>query len=136
MTTRLRFLAVVPLAAALLAAGCSTADSGAPASPTSSAASAAVSEPAAGPTGAPIGTATIEVQGSGTATIRYSINGAAEQVAENVALPWTTEYEVYPKISTKARAEGTGAAGCTIMMDGKLVSFVTGPNPECTFAYY
>lgn len=86
------------------------------------------------PTGLPIGTATMEVQGSGTATIRYRINGGAEQTETDATLPWSKDFPVYPEIESSVTAEG--GTGCTITMQGMLVTFVPDPNPTCTFAYY
>lgn len=136
MKSRIPVLFAASAAVALLLTGCGSTDSDTGGTEAASSVPGAASEPAATPTGAPIGTATIEIQGSGTATVRYSINGGAEQVEENAALPWSKEYEVYPKINTTARAEGAGTTGCTIIMDGNLVSYVSEPNPECSFAYY
>lgn len=121
-------LAAVSAAIALtgVIAGCGSSTSSAPAA--SGATDAA--------TIAPIGTATMEVQGTGTATVKYKINGDDEVVEQNVPLPWSKVYDVVPKLSTSVTADGAGASGCTIMMDGKLAAYVTQPNPTCTFAYY
>ena len=89
------------------------------------------------PTGRPVGTATMTVRGPGPATIRYTINGGAEQTEANVALPWEKQYQVYDEIETSVTADaGDAELICTIIMDGKLVSFVTEPRPTCSFAYY
>ncbi|WP_033247353.1 hypothetical protein [Nocardia carnea] len=89
------------------------------------------------PSGAPVvGTARMEVRGgTGPATIRYSINGAAEQVETAVMLPWTKEYPVYDRVSSYVSAEG--ASMCTIIMDGnKYVAFQNEPDPTCDFAHW
>lgn len=89
------------------------------------------------PTGTPIGTATIKVSGTGQATISYQINGAAEEVERDVALPWELEYPVYDKVQSSVTADaGDAELTCSIIMDGNLVSFKTEPNPTCSFAYY
>jgi hypothetical protein len=90
------------------------------------------------PTGPPIGQATMKVLvGEATVTIRYRINGGAEQTETNVTLPWEKEYPVYDKIGSSVTAEGGDEKLiCTIIMDGLLVAFVTEPNPTCSFAYW
>ncbi|GAB11198.1 hypothetical protein GOARA_064_02000 [Gordonia araii NBRC 100433] len=127
---RIRIAAASALAVVALTAGCG------PSADERSTSTPPTQSQAATPTGAPVGSATLEVQGSGTATIRYRINGADEVVEENAALPWTKTYDVFPEISTSVKAEGPGASGCTITMAGSLVSFVTDPNPECSYAHY
>lgn len=91
---------------------------------------------AAPPSGAQVGTATMEIQGSGTATIRYRINGGAEQTENGATLPWSKQYPVYPELNSSVSAQGSGATGCTIMMADKIASFKMEPNPTCEFAYY
>ncbi|WP_454793165.1 hypothetical protein [Mycolicibacterium lutetiense] len=134
--------------AAAVAAGCTT-TTGTPVAQTSAGASdSASSEPArtstespkaAEPTGAPVGTAVMKVLG-GTApvTIRYRINGGAEQTESNVTLPWEKPYSVYEKVESEVAADGGSAAlTCTITMDGdKLVSFKTEVRPVCNFSYW
>ncbi|WP_168700788.1 hypothetical protein [Gordonia paraffinivorans] len=88
------------------------------------------------PAGTPVGTATMEVQGSGTAVIRYRINGGPEEVESNAALPWKKEYPVYPKIESTVSAEGPGADGCTITLSGLMVSFKAEANPTCGYSHY
>lgn len=94
---------------------------------------------AAAPTGAPVGTAVMKVIG-GTApvTIRYRVNGGAEQTESNVALPWEKQYSVYDKLESEVAADGGSAElTCTIIMDGdKLVSFKTEVKPVCNFSYW
>ncbi|MFD3591098.1 hypothetical protein ACFWU5_00080 [Nocardia sp. NPDC058640] len=117
--------------AAAVVTGCSTSGTAvpAPASTTGKAAEAAK------PTGPQVGTATVTVTGgTGPVTIRYSINGAAEQTATDVTLPWTKDYPVYDKVPTTVTAQG--ASGCTITMNGMLLSVKNEPNPTCNFAYY
>lgn len=89
------------------------------------------------PAGAPVGTATMEVTGgTGPATIRYSINGAAEQVETDVTLPWTKDYPVYDRVSSYVSAEGA-ASMCTIILDGtKLMDFQSEADPTCSFAHW
>lgn len=72
--------------------------------------------------------------GSGPATIRYRINGAAEQTETVASLPWEKQYDVYEHIDSSVTAEG--GTGCTIMMGDLLVTFVNEPNPTCSFAYW
>ncbi|WP_231995567.1 hypothetical protein [Mycobacterium sp. 1274756.6] len=123
--------------------GCST-TSTAPAGETSTPPAAAsttttTASPAAPtPTGPPVGTATMKVVGGpAPVTIRYQINGGAEQVETGVMLPWEKQYDVYDKISSSVTAEGgTEVLACTIVMNDLLVSYVNEPNPTCTFAYY
>ena len=86
------------------------------------------------PTGDPIGTATMSITGTGTATIRYRINGGPEQTESGAALPWEKDYPVYDKVETTVSAQG--GTGCTILMDGNLVSYKTDPSPTCSFAYW
>ncbi len=89
------------------------------------------------PTGQPIGTATMRVGGSGQATIRYQINGAAEQTESNVALPWELEYPVYSEVQSSVSADaGDAELTCSIIMDGQLAAFKTEPRPTCSFAHY
>ena len=93
--------------------------------------------PAAAPTGDPIGTATMKVSGAARATIRYQINGGAEQVVTDATLPWELEYPVYNEIQSSVTADaGDVQLICTIMMDGMLAAFKTEPRPTCSFAYY
>ena len=76
--------------------------------------------------------------GAGPVTIRYQINNGPEQVETNVTLPWSIDYQVYEEIPSSVTADG-GPYGltCTIIFDGdKLVSFVSEPNPTCSFAYW
>ena len=89
------------------------------------------------PTGQPIGTATMKVSGAGQATIRYQINGGAEQTESNVALPWEKQYPVYDEIQSSVTADaGDAELICSIIMDGKLAAFESQPRPTCSFAYY
>jgi hypothetical protein len=79
----------------------------------------------------------MKVTGPGSATIRYQINGGAEQVETNVALPWEKQYPVYKEIQTSVSADaGDAELICTIIMNNLLVSFVTQPRPTCSFADY
>lgn len=88
------------------------------------------------PTGAPVGTATMEVRGgTGPVTIRYSINGGAEQAETAETLPWTKDYPVYDRLTSYVIVEGTPV--CAIIMDGtKLVDLGTDDNATCSFAYW
>ena len=92
------------------------------------------------PTGPPVGTATMEIHGTGAGpvSIRYRINDGPEQVETDVALPWTIDYPVYNELTSSVTAEGGGdtVLTCTIIMDEMLLSFVSEPNPTCTFAYW
>jgi hypothetical protein len=89
------------------------------------------------PTGQPVGTATMRVSGPGQATISYQINGGAEQVEPDVALPWEMQYPVYDEIVSSVTADGGDAElTCSIIMDGMLAAFKTEPRPTCSFAYY
>jgi hypothetical protein len=89
------------------------------------------------PTGPPIGTATMKVSGAGQATIRYQINGGAEQTEPDVALPWEKEYPVYDEVQSSVTADGGDAELiCSIIMDGMLAAFKSEPRPTCSFAYY
>jgi hypothetical protein len=93
---------------------------------------------ATAPTGQPIGTATMQVSGgTGPVTIRYQINGGAEQTEANATLPWQKQYPVYNEISSSVTADGgdTGLV-CSIIMDGKLAAFQSQSRPTCSFAYY
>lgn len=133
----------------VLAAGCST-TTGTPVAETTSATTSSrdATEPArtttespkaAEPTGAPVGTAVMEVRGgSAPVTIRYRINGGAEQTETGVTLPWTKQYSVYPELESEVAADGGNTELiCTIIMDGdKLVSFKTEVKPVCNFSYW
>lgn len=126
--------------AAAAAAGCTT-TTGTPVAMTTSAQ--APESPAESespePTGAPIGTAVMEVRGgSAPVTIRYRINGGAEQTETGVTLPWTKQYSVYPELESEVAADGGNTELiCTIIMDGdKLVSFKTEVKPVCNFSYW
>jgi hypothetical protein len=90
------------------------------------------------PTGQPIGTATMQVTGgSGPVTIRYQINGGAEQTEENARLPWQKQYPVYNEISSSLTADGGDTELiCSIIMDGKLAAYHSQQRPTCSFAYY
>lgn len=92
------------------------------------------------PSGEAIGTAVMNVRGSGAdpVTIRYRINGGPEQVETDVALPWEKRYPVYDKLESEVTADaGDTVLTCTIIMDGDmLVSFKTEPRPVCNFAYW
>jgi hypothetical protein len=150
MTTRFLFCAVVVLAVTTVAATGCTGVEGKPVmassrSEATTSSSSSSSETAttrsqtapATPTGQPIGTATMTVRGPGPATIRYQINGGAEQTESNVSLPWEKQYPVYNEIQSSVSADaGDAELICTIIMDGNLVSFVTEPRPKCSFAYY
>jgi hypothetical protein len=94
--------------------------------------------PSSAPTGPPIGTATMRVSGAtGPVTIRYQINGGPAQTETGVTLPWEKQYPVFNEISTSVTADaGDTEMDCTIMMDGKLAAFQTGPRPTCSFAYF
>lgn len=124
-------------------AGCAT-TTGTPVAVTTSAtvpesSTAPESSKAAEPTGAPVGTAVMKVFG-GTApvTIRYRINGGAEQTEADVTLPWEKQYPVYEELESEVAVDGGSAAlTCSIIMDGdKLVSFKTEVNPVCNFSYW
>lgn len=106
--------------------------------PSLSSTAATAPEPApATPTGQPIGTATMRVSGAEQATIRFQINGGAEQIEPNAALPWEMQYPVYNEIQTSVTADaGDVALTCSIIMDGQLAAFKTEPRPTCSFAYY
>jgi hypothetical protein len=79
----------------------------------------------------------MRVGGSGQATIRYQINGAAEQTESNVALPWELEYPVYSEVQSSVSADtGDAELTCSIIMDGQLAAFKTEPRPTCSFAHY
>jgi hypothetical protein len=90
------------------------------------------------PTGPPIGTATMRVSGAtGPVTIRYQINGGPAQTETAVTLPWEKQYPVFNEIQTSVTADaGDTELDCTIIMDGKLAAFQTGPRPTCSFAYF
>lgn len=123
--------------AAAATAGCTT-TTGTPVAMTTSV-TAPESLPVAEPTGPPVGTAVMKVTGgSAPVTIRYRINGGAEQTETNVTLPWEKQYPVYDELESEVAADGGSAAlTCTIMMDGdKLVSFKTEVNPVCNFSYW
>ena len=50
---------------------------------------------------------------------------------------WEKQYPVYDEIQTSVTADaGDAELIGTIIMDGKLVSFVTEPRLTCSFAYY
>jgi len=142
MMNRAAFGVVLALAViAVAAAGCAGKDD--KPAPTESAvtpseAATTTSETAsATPTGQPIGTATMKVSGSGQATIRYQINGGAEQTESNVALPWEKQYAVYDEIQSSVTADaGDAELICSIIMDGNLAAFESQPRPPCSFAYY
>jgi hypothetical protein len=133
---------------ALAAAGCNTtggkpvaADSaGAHSSAAATAPSATTSSktPAAAPTGPPVGTATMQVSGAaGPVTIKYQINGGAEQTETDVTLPWEKQYPVYNEIESSVTADaGDTVLNCSIIMDGKLVALKSEPRPTCSFAYF
>ncbi|KMV17409.1 hypothetical protein A5731_02335 [Mycolicibacterium conceptionense] len=94
---------------------------------------------AAEPTGAPVGTAVMKVLGgSAPVTIRYRINGGAEQTESNVTLPWEKQYSVYEEVESEVAADGGNTElTCTITLDGdKLVSFKTEVKPVCNFSYW
>ena len=136
--------------AAIVAAGCTTTDGSATEDATSSVASAAGSSDAgsseagscataaATPTGAPVGTAVMKVDGGGTVTLRYTINGGPEQTEINVTLPWEKTYDAHNQISSSVSVDSGGReVMCTITFNrNMLVSHVTKPDPTCTFAYY
>lgn len=140
---------VSAVSAAVLSAGCST-TTGTPVAQTTSATASSweTTEPthattespkAAEPTGAPVGTAVMKVTGGTAAvTIRYRINGGAEQTETNVMLPWEKQYSVYDKLESEVAADaGSTSLTCTITMDGdKLVSFKTEVKPVCSFSYW
>ena len=88
--------------------------------------------------GNPIGAATMRViGGTGPVTLRYQINGGPEHTETDVTLPWEKQYPVYDEISTSVSADGGDSPlTCTIIMDGKLVSYQTEPRPTCSFAYF
>ncbi len=91
------------------------------------------------PTGKPVGQAVMKVSGgSAPVTIRYRINGGAEQTETNVSLPWEKHYPVYNELESQVTADGGDTAlTCTIVMDGdKVVSFKSEPRPVCNFAYW
>lgn len=122
---------------AAAATGCTT-TTGTPVAMTTSAA-ASESPEVSEPTGPPVGTAVMKVTGgSAPVTIRYRINGGAEQTETNVTLPWEKQYPVYDELESEVAADGGSTAlTCTIMMDGdKLVSFKTEVNPVCNFSYW
>ncbi|WP_231395992.1 hypothetical protein [Mycobacterium sp. URHD0025] len=130
-------MSVSVVSAAAVAAGCTT-TTGTPVAKTTSA-TASESPEAAPPTGAPVGTAVMKVTGgSAPVTIRYRINGGAEQTETDVTLPWEKQYSVYDELESEVAADGGSAPlTCTIMMDGdKLVSFKTEVNPVCNFSYW
>jgi hypothetical protein len=76
--------------------------------------------------------------GSAPVTIRYRINGGAEQTETNVPLPWEKQYPVYNEVESQVTADGGDTAlTCTIIMNGdKLVSLKSEPRPTCNFAYW
>lgn len=94
----------------------------------------------AAPSGPPVGTATMQMLGTGVGpvTIRYQISGGPEQVEHNVTLPWSKDYPVYNELSSSVTAEGAGqnVLTCSIIMDGKLLAFKSEPNASCSFAYW
>jgi hypothetical protein len=91
----------------------------------------------ASPEGQPIGMATMQVVGSGPATVRYQINGGPEQTEVNVTLPWQKQYPVYDEVQSTFTADGGDQSlVCTITMDGNLVALKSEPRPTCSFAYY
>jgi hypothetical protein len=94
--------------------------------------------PAAVPTGPPVGTATMQVSGAaGPVTIKYQINGGAEQTETDVTLPWEKQYPVYNEIESSVTADaGDTVLNCSIIMDGKLLALKSEPRPTCSFAYF
>lgn len=153
MTRPMTLGALVTLVAVVAAAaGCSTTQgtpvaaksvtgastSTASAAPTTTAATTTTSAAPAPPAGPPISTATMRVgSGTGPVTIRYQINGGAEQTVTGATLPWEKQYPVYDKIQSSVTADGGDAEiTCSIIMDGMLVAFKTEPRPTCSFAYY
>jgi hypothetical protein len=139
MTNRCAF-GVLLFAALITAAatGCAGVEGKPTMAPTLSPAETTTSEAASpSPTGQPVGTATMKVSGVGPVTIRYQINGGAEQVESDVALPWEMQYLVYDEIVTSVTADGGDAElTCSIIMDGMLAALKTEPRPTCSFAYY
>jgi len=128
------------MVAALVAAGCST-TTGTPVAGTSdTVTSDRVTPPptTTAPHGPPVGQAVMKVVGSGTATIRYQINGGPQQIETGVVLPWDKSYPVFDKVDSKVSADaGDVSLICTIIFNGdKLVSFVSQPRPVCNFAYW
>ena len=141
MTRRIATVVGLGATAVVLAAsGCSSSDTD------STSDGAAASTPAAAsstpqtstPSGPPVGTATMQVTGgSGSVTIRYTINGGPEETETGVTLPWQKDYPVYDKLQTSVSADaGDAALLCTITMDGKLLSVINEPRPTCNFAYW
>jgi hypothetical protein len=115
----------------------SAATSSAAAATTSATSSATSETDSAAPTGQPVGTATMQVRGAGPVTIRYQINGGAEQTETNVTLPWEKQYPVYNEIQSSVTADGGDTELiCSIIMDGKLLAFKTEARPTCSFAYW
>jgi hypothetical protein len=94
--------------------------------------------PLSAPAGPPVGTATMQVRGGdGPVTVRYEINGDPEQTETNVTLPWEKQYPVYNEVESKVTADGGDAPlTCSIIMDGKLVTFKSEPRPTCSFGYW
>jgi hypothetical protein len=103
-----------------------------PSAPTSS------SAPAGAPTGPPVGTATMQVRGATSpVTIKYQINGGAEQTETDVTLPWEKQYPVYNEVQSSVTADaGDAELTCSITMDGKLLAFKSQSRPTCTFAHW
>jgi hypothetical protein len=118
------------------AAGSTATDS--PAATNSPSATTTLNAPSSAPIGPPVGTATMQVRGGvGPVTVRYEINGAPEQTETNVALPWEKQYPVYNEVESKVTADGGDAPlTCSIIMDGKLVTFKSEPRPTCSFGYW
>ncbi len=129
-------LCMSPAVIAAVATGCINPDATETSTTVTAPAETANSTEPAVPTGKPAGTATMEVTGgTGPVTVRYSINGAPEQVETVETLPWTKDYPVYDRVSSYVSAEG--ASMCTIIMDGdKLVAFRSEADPTCSFAHW
>jgi hypothetical protein len=139
MTNRYAFGVVLAAVLSMAAAtGCAGIEGKPTMAPSQSQGATTTSEPSASsPTGQPIGTATMKVSGPSQATIRYQINGGAEQVESDVTLPWEMEYPVYNEVTSSVTADGGDAElTCSIIMDDMLAAFKTEPRPTCSFAYY
>ncbi|MFT3714469.1 MAG: hypothetical protein QM774_00580 [Gordonia sp. (in: high G+C Gram-positive bacteria)] len=122
-------IATTLTAAALIATltGCSTGDDATP----------SVAPPSSIETPAVAGAAKLQVQGTGTATIHYTVNGGDEQTEENVTLPWEKEYGAVDELTSTVKGDGAGVTGCSITFGGdKLVAMENDPAKECTFAYF
>ena len=86
--------------------------------------------------GEPVGTARLDLRGTGKAVLTLSINVGAAQTSE-IDLPWMIDYPLYPGRETRATVDSAGRAITgSVTMNGMILAVVEDqPDPVLSYTH-